>query len=99
MYGSKGETLVDKTTFSISERNYMKKKMNKEKIKKDKRNRFNKNKYKYHIPKSSMEKITKHPENHTGWKVYTQLMTSNKIKIQTSYLSVPQKTSDFFPSI
>lgn len=33
MYGSKGETLVDKTTFLISERNYMKKKMNKEKNK------------------------------------------------------------------
>lgn len=94
MYGSEGETLVDKTTFSISKRNYMKKKINKEKI-----NRFNKNKYKYHIPKSSTEKITKHPENHTDWKVYTQLMTSNKIKIQSSYLSVPKKTSDFFPSI
>lgn len=26
MYGSEGETLVDKTTFSISKRNYMKKK-------------------------------------------------------------------------
>jgi len=95
MYGSKGEPLVDKTTFLISKRNYMKKII----INKEKRNRFNKNKYKYHIPKSSMEKITKNPENHTGWKVYTQLMTSNKIKIQSSYLFVPQKTSDFFPSI
>lgn len=37
MYGSKGETLVDNTTFSISERNYMKKKMNKVKNKQRKK--------------------------------------------------------------